>query len=345
MDWTIVSFLAADAVQNGTIYALLALSLVLVFAVTRVILVPLGEFLVFAPLTYVFFLPSEVSGLQLQGLIPGTAWLSAGMLAVWAAVDRADLRRAGLLLGGALAVLGLAWWGAHGVPLWLGWVFAVLIVLPIGPASYRLFFEPAKNASVLTYLIIAVGLHFAYQGLGLVFFGPEQYRLPNILNGQTKVGLVPVNNQAFLVYGFAILAMLGLFLFFTRSLYGKALRACAVNRLGARLLGISPSQAGYVAFGIATLIAALSGMLAGPVLAAGVGYYQGFLLGLKGFVAGILGGLISYPLAVIGALAVGGLESWASFQASAFKDAIVFALLLPILFWRSLRSHEIGEEE
>ncbi len=343
MDWTILSFLTADALQNGTIYALLALSLVLVFAVTRVILVPLGEFLVFAPLTYVWFLPAEVSGLDLKNQIPGTAWLSAAMLLWWAILDRSNPRRAGLLLIAALGVIGIAWWGAQGVPLWLGWIFAVLVVLPIGPASYRLFFEPARNASVLTYLIIAVGLHFAFMGLGLVFFGPEQFRLPAILSGQTNIGLVPVNNQAFLVYGFALLAMLGLYLFFTRSIFGKALRACAVNRYGARLLGISPSQAGYVSFGIATLIVGVSGMLLSPLISPA--YFQGFLLGLKGFVAGILGGLISYPLAVVGALLVGAMESWASFQASAYKDAIVFALLLPILFWRSLRSHEIGEEE
>lgn len=343
MDWTIVSFLTADALQNGTIYALLALSLVLVFAVTRVILVPLGEFLVYAPLTYVWFLPAEVSGLNLQGQIPGTAWLAAAMLFLWAILDRSNLRRAGLLAVCALGVLGLAWWGAQGVPIWLGWLLAILVVLPIGPASYRLFFEPAKNASVLTYLIIAVGLHFAFMGLGLVFFGPEQFRLPPILTGQTTIGQVPVNNQAFLVYGFALLTMVGLFLFFSKSIYGKALRASAVNRYGARLLGISPSQAGYVSFGIATLIAGVSGMLLAPLISPA--YFQGFLLGLKGFVAGILGGLISYPLAVVGALLVGAMESWASFQASAYKDAIVFALLLPILLWRSLQSQELGEED
>jgi len=343
MDWTIISFLTADALQSGTIYALLALSLVLVFAVTRVILVPLGELLVFAPLTYVFFLPSSLSGLELHGQIPGTAWLSAGLLLVWALLDRADLRRAAGLFLAALLVVGLAWWGVRGVPLWLGWILAVLVVLPIGPASYRLFFQPTKNASVLTYLIIAVGLHLAYQGLGLVFFGPEQYRLPNILNGQTNIGMVPVNNQSFLVYGFAVVTMLGLYLFFTRSLYGKALRACAVNRLGARLLGISPTQAGYIAFGIATLIVTVSGMLLAPLISPA--YFQGFLFGLKGFVAGILGGLVSYPLAVVGALVVGGFEQWAGYVSSPFKDALVFALLLPVLLWRSLRSHEIGEEE
>lgn len=343
MDLTIFSFLVADGLQNGIIYALLALSLVLVFAVTRVILVPLGEFLVFAPLTYVWFLPPEVSGLDLSGQIPGTAWLSAVMLAIWAVLDRSQPLRAVALLGLAAAVVGLGFWGSQGVPLWLGWILAVLVVLPMGPASFRLFFQPARNASVLTYLIIAVGLHFAYMGLGLVFFGPEQYRLPFVWPGQTTVGLVPVNNQAFLVYIFAIIAMLGLFVFFTRSIYGKALRAAAVNRMGARIVGISPTQAGYVAFGIATLIVAVAGMLLAPLT--NPAYYQGFLLGLKGFVAGILGGLISYPVAVLGALAVGMLESYASFAASAFKEAIVFALLLPVLFWRSLRSNEIAEEE
>lgn len=343
MDWTIVAFLVADGLQNGVLYALLALGLVLVFAVTRVILVPLGELLVFAPLTYVFFLPSDLSGLQLGGQVPGTAWMSALMLGVWGLLERRSPRMMlGLLLSAGLVLL-LAWWGSRGVTPLLGWLLAVLVVLPIGPATYRLFFQPARNASVLTYLIIAVGLHLAYMGLGLVFFGPEQYRLPPLWSGQTSFGVVPVNNQALLVYIFALLAMGGLYLFFNLSLYGKALRAAAVNRLGARISGISPTQAGYVAFAIATLMVAVAGLLVAPLTSPA--YYQGFLLGLKGFVAGILGGLVSYPVAVLGALAVGLVESYASFAASAYKEALVFALLLPALLWRSLRSHSVGEDD
>ncbi|RIH86374.1 branched-chain amino acid ABC transporter permease [Calidithermus roseus] len=334
MDWTIFSFLLADGLQNGTIYALLALCLVLVFAVTRVILVPLGELLMFAPLSY---------ALLLQGQFPGTAWLSAAMLVAWALLDRNRLRLALALLLLAGVVLGLAYWGSHGAPGWVAWLLAVLIVLPMGPATYRLFFEPLPHGTVLVYLILAVGLHFVYQGLGLVFFGPEQYRPPALLSGEASLGTVPLPRQVFVVYAFAFLAMLGLYLFFTRSLYGKALRACAVNRLGARISGINPSEAGRVAFLLATAIAAVSGMLIAPLVNAA--YFMGFLLGLKGFVAGILGGLISYPMAVGGALVVGLLESYSSFTASAYKEAIVFALLLPVLFWRSLRTLELGGEE
>lgn len=343
MDWTIFAFLVADGLQNGVLYALLALALVLVFAVTRVILVPLGELLVFAPLTYIYFLPGDISGLDLRGQLPGTAWMSALMLGLWAVLERRNPRSLLSLVGLAGAVLLLAWWGSQGVHPAVGWLLAVLVVLPIGPATFRLFFLPARNASVLTYLIIAVGLHLAYMGLGLVFFGPEQYRLPPLWAGQTQFGVVPVNNQTLLVYAFALLTMGGLYAFFNFSLYGKALRAAAVNRLGARISGISPAQAGYVAFAIATLMVAVAGLLVAPLTSPA--YYQGFLLGLKGFVAGILGGLISYPVAVLGALAVGLVESYASFAASAFKEALVFALLLPALLWRSLRSNSVGEDD
>jgi branched-chain amino acid transport system permease protein len=72
---------------------------------------------------------------------------------------------------------------------------------------------------------------------------------------------------------------------------------------------------------------------------------MGFIPSLKGFVAAVLGGLVSYPLAAVGAILVGTLEAFSAFYASAYKEAIVFALLLPILFVQSLRTLEIGGVE
>jgi branched-chain amino acid transport system permease protein len=125
-----------------------------------------------------------------------------------------------------------------------------------------------------------------------------------------------------------------LYLFFERTLTGKALRATAVNRAGARLMGISSSGAGRLAFMMAALIGALSGLLIGPTTT--VFYDSGFLIGLKGFVAAVFAGLASYPMALVGALGVGLLESFGSFWASAFKEVIVFSSILPVLLWRSL---------
>ena len=140
--------------------------------------------------------------------------------------------------------------------------------------------------------------------------------------------------------GFAILA---LFWFFTHTYRGKALKATAINRVGAELMGIGTTRAGAVAFTLATAIGALSGLLIAPMTT--IVYDTGFLIGLKGFVAAIIGGLVSYPLAAVGALLVGLLDSYSSFWASAYKEVIVFTLILPVLLWRSLQSPHVEEDE
>ena len=98
-----------------------------------------------------------------------------------------------------------------------------------------------------------------------------------------------------------------------------------------------------MAFTLAALLGAFSGILIAPLTT--IYYDTGFLIGLKGFVGAVMGGMASYPLAAVGALFVGLLESFASFWASALKEAIVFALLVPFLLWRSLTSRHLEEEE
>ncbi len=94
-----------------------------------------------------------------------------------------------------------------------------------------------------------------------------------------------------------------LFLFFERTLTGKALRATSVNRVGARLMGIRPESTGTIAFLLASVLASISGILIGPVTT--FYYDSGFLIGLKAFVGAIIGGLVSYPLAAAGAVTGG----------------------------------------
>ncbi|AEV16282.1 MAG: branched-chain amino acid ABC transporter permease [Thermus sp.] len=325
MDATILGFLLLDGLQNGVVYGLLALSLVLVFAVTRVILVPIGELLMFAPLSLVWLL---------EGKLPGTLWLALALGGAWAFLARG--REALLPVGGGLGVALLLLLALR-VPA-LAYPAAVALVVYLGAATYRVFFQPMREATVLSLLIMAVGLHVAYMGLGLVFFGPEQFRPRPLLEGEILVGL---SRQGGLVLLFALLAVVGLYLFFRQSLFGKALLAAAENRLGARLSGISPQEAGMVAFAIASLLSALSGLLLAPLINAA--YFMGFMLGLKGFVAAILGGLMSYPVAFLGALLVGFFESFTSFYASAYKEALVFLLLVPALFYQSLRARAVEE--
>jgi branched-chain amino acid transport system permease protein len=121
------------------------------------------------------------------------------------------------------------------------------------------------------------------------------------------------------------------------------LRATAVNRLGARLVGVRPSDAGALAFTLAAAIGAVSGALIAPLTT--VYYDSGLVIGLKGMVAAIVGALASYPLTALAALGVGLIESFAAFFASSFKEVIVFMMVLPALAWRSLAHVAVEEED
>jgi len=342
VDAQIALLLAQDGIVNGAIYALLALSLVLVFSVTRVIFVPQGELVAFGALT--------LAALQL-GKFPPTIWLALAMGVLAIGVD---LRRAlngdqiswrNTLLWSTLLPISACAWVTFARPTSLPAQVALtlLICTPLGPLLWRLAFRPIADASVLVLLIVSVALHGVLMGLGLWFFGAEGSRTPAFSDARFTFADLPFNGQSLVVVGVASVLMLLMFFFFGRTMLGKALRATAMNRTGARLMGIPTGLAGDLSFAMAALIGAVSGLLIAPLTT--VYYDTGFLIGLKGFVAAILGALVSYPLAVAGALLVGLLEAYASFWASAFKEVIVFTLIIPVLWWRSVRTHHVEEDE
>ncbi|TMK44183.1 MAG: branched-chain amino acid ABC transporter permease, partial [Alphaproteobacteria bacterium] len=322
-------FLIQDGITNGAIYALLGLALVLVFAVTRVILIPQGEFVTYGALTY-----ASLSA----GQMPGTARLALAMGAVAFLLDLIAARRSlGFrLVARAFAVnvvlpaivLALAMWSAaHHAGVAVNIALSLAIVAAVGVFLYRIAFQPLAHTSVLVLLIASVGCHLAMQGLGLLFFGAEGQRGPPIVDAAFSAGSLRFTGQSLGVYAITVAFIIGLWLLFGFTLYGKALRATAVNRLGARLAGIRTSLSGQIAFLLASLIGAISGILIVPITT--LYYDTGFLIGLKGFIAAIIGGLVSYPLTAVAALLVGTVEAFSSFYASNFKEVIVFTLLIP----------------
>jgi branched-chain amino acid transport system permease protein len=344
MNAQIAAILAIDGIASGAIYVLIAIGLVLVFLVTRVLYVPFGDIAAFTVLT--------LAALE-TGQVPGTIWL-VGVLAVLATaieiVALLRLRRSALIPRALLFYLLLplipvafAWFVT---PLGLGMpvriLLALLLILPIAPLLDRIVFRPIADASVLVLLIVALALHFALAGFGLLFFGPEGVRTQPLADARFEFFGVILSLQTILVVGAAVVFSGLLFLFFEFTVTGKALRATSVNRTGARLVGIRPARAGTIAYLLASLLAGVSGVLIGPV--ATIFYDSGFLIGLKAFVGSIFGVLASYPMTALGAVLVGLLESFASFWSSAFKEVIVFSILIPILLWRSYAVGETEEE-
>jgi branched-chain amino acid transport system permease protein len=336
VDLSIAAILGLDGVTNGAIYALVALALVLVFAVTRIVFIPQGEYVAFGALTMALFQ---------TGKVPGTVWLlllmaviAAGMDGLQALRERWPARRVGRRMARTLGLPIVAsaltlWLAPANPPLLVQAALTLALVTPMGPLVYRLAYRSLADASVLVLLIVSVGVHFALTGLGLLFFGAEGFRNPPFWDARFTLGPLGVTGQTLIIF-IASLALIGaLFVFFDRTLPGKALRATSVNRTGARLMGISTDGAGALSFTMAAFIGTLSGLLIGPGTT--IYYDSGFLIGLKGFVAAVFAGLTSFPLALAGALGVGLIESFGSFYASSFKEVIVFTAILPVLLWRS----------
>lgn len=345
MDLQIALILGQDGITNGAIYALLALALVLVFAVTRVIFIPQGEFVAYGALT--------MATLQ-TGTTPATIWLLVVLGIAVSLLDGIHALRTQrndqliktllwnlaypLMLLTSLFLLPLA-----KLPMLVQMLLTLGIIVPMGPMLYRLVYQPLADASVLILLILSVALHLSLVGLGLLFFGAEGQRTPPFSEASFDLGALTVSGQTLVVVFTSLACIAALYFFFERTLYGKALRATAINRVGARLMGIRPALAGKITFFVATLIGAFSGVLIAPITT--IYYDTGFLIGLKGFVAAIIGGLASYPLAALGALLVGLLEAFSSFWASEYKEVIVFTLIIPVLLWRSLKSSHVEDEE
>lgn len=342
MDAQIALLLAQDGLVNGAVYGLMAVALVLVFSVTRIIFIPQGEFVAFGALSMVMLH---------AGRTPATLWLllvlaaAALMVEAWrwkrgAPVDWTSALVWCVALPVTAAVLVLM---VKPTSLAAQAMTTIVLITPLGPLLYRLAFRPLAHATVLTLLIVSVALHGVLVSLGLLFFGAEGSRTPAFSEARFEWAGLQISGQSLVVVGVAFALVILLFLFFGRSMIGKALRATAMNRVGARLMGIPTELSGDVSFALAALIGAVSGLLIAPMTT--VYYDTGFLIGLKGFVAAIVGGLASYPLALAGALLVGQLESFSSFWASAFKEVLVFSLIIPVLWWRSLSSRHVEEDE
>ena len=342
MDFQIALMLAQDGIVNGAIYALMALALVLVFSVTRVIFIPQGEFVTYAALA--------MAALQ-TGKLPAVLWLLVALGALTLVVEavrqargqevdwRSTLLWAVVLPAAAALLMGVV----KPQSMLLQALAVLLLVVPMGPLVYRLAYRPLADATVLILLIVSVALHLAMVGLGLYFFGAEGSRTAAFSEARWDVGGLMISGQSVVIVGATAVLVVAMFFFFERTIIGKALRATAINRVGARLMGIPTALSGDLSFALAALIGAVSGLLIAPVTT--IYYDTGFLIGLKGFVAAIVGGLHSYPLALLGALLVGQLESFSSFWASAFKEVIVFTLIIPVLWWRSLHTHHVEDEE
>lgn len=326
-------FLLSDGITNGAIYGLVALSLIVVYTVTRVVNIAQGEYVALGALSFAS---------TLQGVFPPLcAFVAAGLIGFMGidAIDRrisanAKVRLIAIRTAWLVAIFGInvtAWMfpGSY----WVAALASVITTASLGPIVYRLTVEPVPNASPIVLIIVSVGVYMVLHGLAVLIWGAEPRSVNPIMDGGLALGPVFLTYQSLWIFGLSVISMAILYFFSERTLMGQALQAVAVNRVGAQLCGIPVRWAGQLSFALASGVSAFSGLLLAPLVTAN--YDMGFLIGLKGFVGAALGGIVEYPTALLGVVLVGTIESFSAYQASVFRDVVVFLLVIPILLWRN----------
>jgi len=232
----------------------------------------------------------------------------------------------GGLLAGAMYVAG--------IPLPFAVLLATLAGALLGAAQERLTLAPVRNSPQFIQVTITLGVAVILRGFALIFFGKDPIALPGFSgNGIFFLfdAILPV--QTLWVWGATALMLLAMYLFLQYTDTGRAVRACSINPVAARLMGVNADQLTLIVFAVAGGTGALAGAVITPIVLAN--WDAGFLYGLKGFIGAIMGGLRSPTIAVVAGLGVGVAESLAAgYLSSGWKDAIVYGLLLAYLLVR-----------
>jgi branched-chain amino acid transport system permease protein len=279
-------------------------------------------------------LSSQILQYVLSGITVGSIYaiIALGFSLIFNAVEIVNFAQGEfVMLGAMLAVFLLS---VSGMPLILAVLLAVLIVTLVGAILGKASVHRLQKASPLSLIIITIGASIFLKGCAMHLWGKDPLPLQAFSKGDSvNIGGAAIVPQSLWVFGITALMVVGVYLFYGRTTIGKAMRAVAVNKHGARLVGINVNQMIVWAFGISAGLGAVGGVIIAPITYAT--YDMGMMLGLKGFCAAILGGLGSSGGAIAGGLILGVLESLgAGLISSAYKDAIAFVIMLLILFVR-----------
>lgn len=235
-----------------------------------------------------------------------------------------------MMLGGMAA----AFLTAAGIPLPLAIALAVIIVALTGLIVEKLMIEPARDAEIVSIIIITIGISMILRGFVEVFLGKANHSLPHFSSDKPLAALgATILPQSLWVLGVSTALVVALALFFARTRTGKSMLAASYNRLAAQLVGVNTNSVLLLSFVLSAVIGATGGILIAPI--ATTSYDSGLMLGLKGFVAATLGGLGNGFGAVFGGLFLGLFEALtAGYISSSYKDAAPFLLILIILVVR-----------
>ena len=225
-------------------------------------------------------------------------------------------------------------------------VLAVITSTLLGVVIEKVAYTPLRSAPRLSLLITAIGISFLLENGAQLLFGADTKSMDTLVPGNVTFGPVTVSYTAILTIIVAVIAMVALTLLVQKTKLGKAMRAVSEDMGAAQLMGISLNKTISFTFAVGSALAGFGSVLylcaysqASPTM--------GSMLGLKAFVAAVLGGIGSIPGAMVGGFAIGLLEALvAAVGLSVWKDAVVFAILIVVLLVKpsGIMGHPVTEK-
>ena len=274
---------------------------------------------------------SQMLQLLFSGLTIGAiyALIAVGFVIIYNVTGILNFAQGEFAMFGALISISLV---KMNVPLWLAIILSIIIVAIIGGVFERTAIHTARKSSMTTLIIITIGVAIAFRGIAILIWGTQPQTLPPFTDNTPiqflDAVLLPQNLWAI---GLSIVILVIMMYFFNYTFTGKSLTACVVNPFAARLMGINPNKMSLLAVVVSAGIGALAGTVIAPI--SGATYDMGMMLGIKAFVAAVVGGLTNAPAAIAGAFLIGIIEAFTEgLWSSGLKDVVSFSLLLLILF-------------
>ena len=267
-----------------------------------------------------------VNGLQLGSIY---ALVALGYSMVYGIILLLNFAHGDIIMVGAYTVYySMTMFGFHPI---VSVLLAVIISTLLGVTIEKVAYTPLRSAPRLSLLITAIGISFLLENGAQLLFGADTKSMNVLITGSVQIGATNLSLAAIVTIAVSVVSMIVLTILVQKTKLGKAMRAVSEDMGSAQLMGISLNRTISFTFAVGSALAGIGSVLylcaypqASPTM--------GSMLGLKAFVAAVLGGIGSIPGAMIGGFAIGLLEAMASAVGlSTWKDAVVFSILIIVL--------------
>lgn len=275
---------------------------------------------------------SDALQFLISGLVVGSIYglIGVGFTCIYNVTGIVNFAQGDFAMVGAMSAIAIQ---NAGAPLWLAIILAILMTCAVAVLIERSAVQPVRG-DVMRGIIVTIGVGVVLQGVAAIIWGTDAEPMP-AFSGEKLIHLfgATLMPQSLWVLGTAVVAMVALDLLFRKTYLGQMFRACAMNPSAARLVGMRVETMSLVGFVMSGALGAIAGIVVAPI--ALTQYDTGLQLGIKGFVACIVGGFGGPIGAALGGIVLGVLEAFsAGYVSSGYKNAIAFALLLGFLLFR-----------